>query len=67
MAENAEKTAAVVVSELANANAQGKIATVGSGKLAIGMRFNWKTYLLDKSDIFLKRLNVWMMARVTMM
>ena len=40
MAENAEKTAAVVVSELANANAQGKIATVGSGKLVIGMRFN---------------------------
>ena len=40
MTENAEKTAAVVVGELANAYAQGKITTVGSGKLAIGMRFN---------------------------
>ena len=40
MAENAEKTAAVVVGELANAYAQGKTAKVGSGKLAIGMRFN---------------------------
>ena len=40
MAEDAEKTAAVVVGNLANAYAQGKTATVVSGKLAIGTRLN---------------------------
>ena len=40
MAENIEKTAAVVVEKLANAHARGKTATVVSGKLAIGTRFN---------------------------
>ena len=34
MAENAEKTAAVVVEKLANAHARGKTATVVSGRLA---------------------------------
>ena len=52
MAENAKKAAAVVVGKLANAYTQGKTATVVSGKLAIGTRFNWEKYLLDKSDIF---------------
>ena len=67
MAENAEKTAAVIVGKLANEKAEGKTATVVSGKLAIGTRFNVETYLLDKSNIFQKRLNVWMMACVAMM
>ena len=40
MAEDAEKTAAVVVEKLANAHARGKTATVVSGKLVIGTRFN---------------------------
>ena len=39
-AENVEKTAAVVVETLANAHAQGKTATVISGKLAIRTQFN---------------------------
>ena len=40
MAENVEKTAAVVVEKLANAHARGKTATVISGKLAIHTEFN---------------------------
>jgi len=40
MAENAEKTAAVVVGELANAYAQGKTATVVTGKLEISATLN---------------------------
>ena len=40
MAENAEKTALVVVGKLANEKAEGKTATVVSGKLVIGTRFN---------------------------
>ena len=50
MAENAEKTAAVVVGELANAYAQGKIATVVSSKVAISARFKIETHHLDKND-----------------
>ena len=52
MAENAKKTAAVVVKKLGTTYAQGKTATVVSGKLAIGTRFDRETYLLDKSDTF---------------
>ena len=37
------------------------------GKRAIGTRFNVETYLLDNSDIFQQRLNMWMMAVVLTM
>ena len=54
MAENTEETAAMVKEKLGTAYAQGKIATVVSSKVAMSAKFNRETYLLDKSDVFLR-------------